>query len=80
MLTRTILRGRVGKWVLPKLNYAWSVSHKRLLRVKSADLGEGDYDIGVINITTWRLRFNSSSTNHGYGIRVAIESPSGQIT
>ena len=88
MLTRPILHGRIGKWILAlsefslqyvplKAQTSQSVTEFLLHHPVSNDYKVRDLEIGVITIAPWTLYFDGSRTEKLAGAGIALENPEG---
>ncbi|KAK9914411.1 hypothetical protein M0R45_038192 [Rubus argutus] len=88
MLTRPILRGRIGKWILAlsefslqyvplKAQTSQAVTDFLLHHPVPEDYEVRDLEIGVITLAPWTLYFDGSRTDKLSGAGIALESPEG---
>ncbi|KAB2604032.1 hypothetical protein D8674_042381 [Pyrus ussuriensis x Pyrus communis] len=88
MLTRPIVKGRIGKWTLALSEF--SLQYVPQKAVKGQALADflaqhpspygfegGDVDIGLVTIRDnhWTMHFDGSSTSTSAGVGIAIQSP-----
>lgn len=91
MLTRPIIRGRIGKWTMALSEFTFQyVAQKSVKGQALADflahhptqgaLEEAEVEIGMIHMEKnfWTMYFDGSSTEATSGAGIVIESPQGQ--
>ena len=92
MLSRPIIRGKIGKWSMALLEFNLRyVSQKSVKGQALADFladhpcleieGEMDpIEISLIMLSPWKLNFDGSRTQDSTGVGIVIESPEGWKT
>ncbi|XP_050387269.1 uncharacterized protein LOC126803515 [Argentina anserina] len=88
MLTRPILRGRIGKWILALSEFSLQYTPLKALTRQAVfdfllhhpiieDIEDQNLVVSFIHTQPWVLYFDGSSTDHLSGAGVALVNPSG---
>ncbi|XP_058192046.1 uncharacterized protein LOC131309425 [Rhododendron vialii] len=89
ILTRPILRGKQGKWLLSLIEYDLQYVPQKAVKGQAlADfvanhpnmlMEKDEFEIHMIEIKPWKLSFDGSKTDRGVGTGVVFTSPKGEF-
>ncbi|XP_058198560.1 uncharacterized protein LOC131314085 [Rhododendron vialii] len=89
MLTRPILRGKQGKWLLSLIEYDLQYMPQKAVKGQAlADfitnhpnilIEKDEFEIHMVEIKPWKMSFDGSKTDRGVGAGVVFTSPKGEF-
>ncbi|KAG5536715.1 hypothetical protein RHGRI_024220 [Rhododendron griersonianum] len=89
ILTRPILRGKQGKWLLALIEYCLEYVPQKAVKGQAladflADhpnvlMEKDEFEIHMVEIKPWKLSFDGSKTDRGVGAGIVLISPKGEL-
>ena len=89
ILSRPILRGKQGKWLLALVEYCLQYVPQKAVKGQAladfltdhpnSDLEKDDYEVHLVEIKPWNLAFDGSKSDSGVGAGVVFTSPKGEL-
>jgi hypothetical protein len=82
MLSKPILNGRIGKWILPLSEFELKFELAKAIKgqvIADFITEHRDPSIDLLEITPWALFFDGSSCGKGSGVGILLISPRGEM-